>query len=100
MQKPLQRIAGALLGLGGIVACSLMLRSFMVRLWENRLPWGAGSTTRDHYLAVGDAYGDGFTTGFFACLSLMLLGSSIVAWIAQRRALTSSISTRPGPFSM
>jgi len=85
MLKPRQRNVAVAIAIPGIVTCASALAVFLWKIFDNQLPWHARQTAREHYLAVGSAYTDGFATGFFLCFFLMVLAAAIVAWLEQRR---------------
>jgi glycerol uptake facilitator-like aquaporin len=72
----------------GAIFCSALLLLFMRTIIDNRLPWeGTTQFTREHYVAVGRSYGQGFTVGFFLCFSLILIAFVIGTWYERRRDL-------------
>jgi hypothetical protein len=62
----------------GLVVCLVVILGFFLRVLHGKLPWDGTSGTRDHYLAVGSAYSEGFGAGFFLCFFLILLAVGIV----------------------
>ena len=85
MLKPRQRNVAVAIAIPGIVACASALAIFVWKIFDNRLPWHARQTAREHYIAVGNAYTDGFATGLFLCFFLMVLAAAVVAWFEHRR---------------
>lgn len=72
----------------GAIFCSVLMLRFMRTIIDNRLPWeGTTQFTREHYLAVGRSYSQGFTVGFFLCFSLILIAFVIGTWYERRREL-------------
>ena len=71
-------LAVATLGAG---YCLYLLVGFVRIIADNRLPWeGSARFTREHYLAVGEAYGRGFVVGFFLCFCLAVVALIIGSW--------------------
>jgi hypothetical protein len=65
----------------GAAYCLYLILGFIRTIAENRLPWGGSALfTRDHYLAVGQAYGRGFAIGFFFCFCLAVVAFVIGTW--------------------
>jgi len=61
--------------------CGYLLVGFLRVIADNRLPWEAESPfTREHYLAVGEAYSRGFAVGFFLCFCLGVMAFVIGTW--------------------
>lgn len=67
----------------GLVVCWGAIQGFVIRVLHGELPIVTG--TRDHYLAVGKAYSEGFTAGFFLCFFLTLSAIGVTAWLDRRR---------------
>ena len=81
-----------LLALAGIGLCLGALLTFFSTILNNDLPWHRGQSAQDHYLAVGRAYSQGFSVGFFSCFFLALLAVALGSWARHRRALADSLS--------
>jgi hypothetical protein len=75
-----RRIALAAATLGAAY-CIYLLIGFFGVIAGNRLPWeGSAQFTREHYLAVGQAYSRGFAVGFFFCFCLALIAMLVGTW--------------------
>jgi len=71
-------LAVATLGAG---YCLYLLVGFLSVIADNRLPWeGSAQFTREHYLAVGEAYSRGFGVGFFLCFCLAVIAFVVGSW--------------------
>ncbi len=71
-------LAAATLGAG---YCFYLLIGFLRVIAGNQLPWeGSARFTREHYLAVGEAYSRGFVVGFFLCFCLAVIAFVIGSW--------------------
>jgi len=57
----------------GLSVCVAGIVAFVLEVMQNTLPWSPSQSIRDHYLAVGQSYSEGFLSGFFLCLFLMLV---------------------------
>lgn len=75
-----------LLAVGGVGACCAALVHFLFAIMNNDLPWTHGQSAREHYLAVGHSYTQGFVVGFFLCFFLSIAAVAIGAWQTQREA--------------
>ncbi len=61
--------------------CFYLLIGFLRMIADNQLPWeGTAQFTRDHYLAVGEAYSKGFVVGFFLCFCLAVIAFVVGNW--------------------
>lgn len=78
-------IAIVLATIGGGM-CLVSLGTFIVTIRNNFLPWYPGLSARDHYIAVGRSYGQGFGAGFFICFFLMLAAAAVGSWVHERRS--------------
>jgi len=74
-----------MLAVAGTGVCITALVSFVVTIVQNDLPWSPGQSIREHYIAIGESYSQGFTVGFFLCFSLTVLAVSAAALIERRR---------------
>ena len=73
---------GVLFASAGLVTCVLAILRFFRKIAGNEFPV---QDVRDHYLAVGRAYSDGFFVGFFLCFFLVLAAIGVAALLANRR---------------
>lgn len=89
-----QRRVALVLAVPGAVACLLALWRFFASVVESRLGWHPLQTAQEHYVAVGRAFGDGFTIGFFLCFFLMLAAFAVGTWFDQRRAERARAGSR------
>jgi len=85
------RLALAAASLGAVYCLYLLIGFFRV-IAGNRLSWeGTARFTREHYLAVGEAYSQGFAIGFFFCFCLAVIAFVVGNWyeksVKTRRAL-------------
>ena len=69
----------------GLVVCLVLIQGFVLRILHGDLPWDASRGTREHYLAVGSAYSEGFGAGFFLCFFLILFAVGLMEWLDRRR---------------
>ncbi len=93
--KTRDRRIALLLAFAGIGACLTGTLAFVINIVNNTLPWHPEQTVREHYLAVGDSYGQGFLVGFFFCFFMTLIvlavwnGTGTAKLAAGRRRATS-----------
>lgn len=91
------------LGLAAIGAgyCTYLLVGFVQIIRHNRLPWDGYALTREHYLAVGEAYSRGFAVGFFLCFCLTVVALIVGTWyeesVKSRRAGAGAPAAPPTP---
>lgn len=84
MSKTHRRVA-LVLAIAGTAACLVALGAFFREFIGNRIPWRPLLSAREHYLAVGNAFSRGFTTGFFLCFFLVLTAIVVGASRDNRR---------------
>ena len=83
------RVLTLIVALAGIGVCATALTGFLVVIRTNNLPALSPNAIRDHYLAVGQSYSQGFLVGFFLCF-FMVLAAYAAGRRAERRAETST----------
>lgn len=71
------RVLTLIVALVGAGLCLLSLVTFVVTILNNTVPWRPNQSIRDHYLAIGRSYGDGFLVGFFLCFFLVMIAVGI-----------------------
>ena len=71
------RVLTLIVAVVGAGLCLLSLVTFLVTILNNTVPWRPNQTIRDHYLAIGRSYGDGFLVGFFLCFFLVMIAVGI-----------------------
>ena len=64
--------------------------AFLITIQNNNLPWQPDQSARAYYLAVGNAYSQGFAIGFFLCFFLAMMVAALVPVIRSRRARTAT----------
>ena len=78
--KPVSRrkrwAMGLIAGTGATVTV-VMILTFVLGIVQNSLPWSPNYTVREHYVAVGDSFSQGFMAGFFLCFFLSLVALAI-----------------------
>lgn len=103
MNRNLNRWIAILLAVAGLGICVAALVGFLVTMIHNNLPWEPDQSVREHYLAVGRSYSQGFTVGFFLSFSLSVLAISVAALVDHRRkaprARTADPAVQPVPES-
>jgi hypothetical protein len=88
------RWPAVLVAVSGLGVCVVALGGFIGRIVTNNLPWAAESFAREHYLAVGRSYSEGFMIGFFFCFFLMM--AAVALRPAGRRAAAGPSLERRG----
>jgi len=83
-----------LLSVVGAGVCLVALVGFLSTMNQNNLSWNADQSIREHYLAVGESYSQGFTVGFFLCFFLILIAVSVRSLLDQRSS-TGKPAARP-----
>jgi hypothetical protein len=86
-----------LLSVVGAAVCLVALVGFLSTVNQNNLSWRADQSIRDHYLAVGDSYSQGFTVGFFLCFFLILIAVSVRSLLDQRSSAGKPVPGRRVP---
>lgn len=76
-----------LLAVIGAGICLIALVGFLATVNQNNLSWRAEQSIREHYLAVGDSYSQGFTVGFFLCFFLTLIAVSAWSLVENRNCV-------------
>lgn len=85
----------------GIATCVLAIVGFFRKIVSNGLPFHAAQSPREHYLAVGRAYSNGFLAGFFLCFFLVLAalaGSTVLSHYRARSARRRDWARQPLSF--
>jgi len=95
--KSWNRWAAILLAVAGTGVCLIALVGFLATVTQNNLPWQADQSIREHYLAVGESYSQGFTVGFFLCFFLTLIAVSVKSWLEQRGRSGKPVARRATP---
>jgi hypothetical protein len=80
----------AITALAGVGVCTAALIHFLLTILYNKLPWSPDQPVRDHYLAVGNSYSQGFIVGFFLCFSLAVLAVAVASMKERHRAARQS----------
>lgn len=89
------RPLAAMFALMGVTACVLALSRFLLNWAYNGLAWRPGLTARDHYLAVGHSYAEGFVVGFFLAFFLVVLAVVVSSWAEDRRGRARPVTLDP-----
>jgi hypothetical protein len=76
--------AAVVLAVVGAGICLVALIGFVSTVNQNNLAWQTDQSIREHYLAVGHSYSQGFTVGFFLCFFLILIAVSLRSLLIQR----------------
>jgi len=87
MTSAKERWIGVLIGLAGSGLCLTALVTFFTTIVDNNLPWHPDQTVQEHYLAVGGAFSQGFSVGFFLCFFITVTALVVVSWFRDRRGL-------------
>jgi len=91
------RWAAVLLAVVGAGVCLVALIGFLSTVNQNNLIWQSDLSIREHYLAVGDSYGQGFTVGFFLCFFLTLIAVCARSLLEQRSGAGKPAVRREAP---
>jgi ABC-type Fe3+ transport system permease subunit len=87
-----------LVAIAGIGICLAAVAGFLFTVGHNELPWRSDQGVREHYVAVGRSYSQGFVVGFFLCFFLTVIAVSVAALLERRRDRVTAESTRgPAP---
>lgn len=86
-----------LLSVVGAGVCLIALVGFLSTVNQNNLSWQADQSIREHYLAVGDSYSQGFTVGFFLCFFLTLIAVSVRSLLERRGCARKPVERRAAP---
>ena len=83
---PLRRRLVLALAVVGLFACADAFAGFIRTVMHNGLPWSSDLSAREFYQVVGEAYGRGFTVGFFFAFFLVILALAVSAGFERHRA--------------
>jgi hypothetical protein len=83
--KSKDRRVAVLVALAGVGLCCAAMLHFVLVIFNNALPWKPEQSVRDHYVAVGNSYAQGFIVGFFLCFFLSLAAVALATWVATGR---------------
>lgn len=78
-----------LLGFGttGVAVSMAGIAGFVLGILQNTLPWSPEGGIREHYVAVGDSFSQGFLAGFFLCFFLSLIAIAVASMVEARRRM-------------
>ena len=91
------RWVAVLLAVAGAAVCLVAVIGFLTTVNHNNLSWQVDQSIREHYLAVGDSYSQGFTVGFFLCFFLTLIAVSARSLLQQRNDAGKPVARRERP---
>ena len=96
----LNRKIALAISISGAAVCFWLLVGFLRVIADNRLPWeGSARFTREHYLAVGEAYSRGFAVGFFFAFFLVVAALIVGTWYESTvKARRAAAARTPAPF--
>jgi len=80
-----------LFAIAGTGACLILLFRFLLLIVNNRLPWAPSDGIRQHYVAVGNSFSQGFSVGFFLCFFLSLASVGLADWLRGARLATAPL---------
>ena len=95
-RKTVIRIAGCAISLTGLGFSVAAFVRFVRSVAGNAVE-GSPALTHypEYYRRLGDYYGRGFTTGFFACYFLMLFAIIVGSWVDRIRRARRAATQRP-----
>ena len=74
-----------LTSVAGAGFCASAILGFVVTIMNNSLPWSPEQGPREHYIAVGKSFSQGFSVGFFLCFFLTLAAYAIGVQLERSR---------------
>jgi hypothetical protein len=86
-----ERVIAVLISLVGAIACLAAVTRFVFLVLWNGLAWTPDLPVRDYYLAIGEAYTQGFVAGFFFCFFLALAAVALASWAGLRGSRRAAI---------